>query len=130
MFLIYFPLFQNSTKEFSLSRAAECYGRGKEDLFSSICKDQQKLLNAQKNLKEKFDMDFVGKSVHDTIQMLLSMGEIKLAESLRSEHKVPDRHFWWLRLQTMAEKGSWDEMEKFAKAKKSPIGYEVSQFFF
>lgn len=71
-------------------------------------------------------MDFVGKSVHDTIQMLLSLGEIKLAERLRTDYKVPDRHFWWLRLQTMAENGTWEELEKFAKSKKSPIGYEVS----
>ncbi|XP_057194949.1 regucalcin-like [Triplophysa rosa] len=31
--------------------------------------------------------------------------------------------FWWLKLKALAEKGDWEELEKFAKSKKSPIGY-------
>lgn len=52
------------------------------------------------------------------------MQEIKLAEKLRLEYKVPDRRFWWLRLKALAELEEWAEMEKFSKLKKSPIGYE------
>lgn len=58
------------------------------------------------------------------------MQEIKLAEKLRLEYKVPDRRFWWLRLKALAELGEWGEMEKFSKVKKSPIGYEVSYSYF
>lgn len=85
------PVFpQNTSKDASLNSATECYSKGKQDFLASICKDQQKLLNHQKSLKEKFDRDFVGKSVHDTIHMLLTMHEIKLAEKLRAEYKVSD----------------------------------------
>lgn len=52
------------------------------------------------------------------------MGDIKQTEKLRSEYKVPDKHFWWLRIQVLAEQFQWDELEKFSKSKKSPIGYE------
>ncbi|CAB1327603.1 unnamed protein product [Coregonus sp. 'balchen'] len=31
--------------------------------------------------------------------------------------------YWWLKLTALAEKEDWEEMEKFAKSKKSPIGY-------
>ena len=103
--------------------------KAKNDFLSNTCKEQQKLLNYQKNLEEKFHRDFVGSSLHDTLHLLLTLSEIKLAEKLRSEYKVPDRRFWWLRLMTMAELGDWDEMEKFSK-NKSPIGYEVVQKFF
>ena len=33
--------------------------------------------------------------------------------------------YWWLRIQCLAEKGMWNELEKFSKSKKCPIGYEV-----
>lgn len=33
--------------------------------------------------------------------------------------------YWWLKLKSLAEKEEWDELEKFSKTKKSPIGYLV-----
>jgi len=33
--------------------------------------------------------------------------------------------FWWVKITTLAEQEDWGELEKFSKAKKSPIGYEV-----
>lgn len=89
-----------------------------------MCKEQQKLLSWQKNLEEKYRRDFVGISVHDTVYLLLSIQEIKLAEKLRSEFKIPDRRYWWMRLKAFAEHQDWPELEKFSKL-KSPIGYEV-----
>lgn len=62
--------------------------------------------------------------MHDTIRQLLLLGDLKTAEKLKSDFKVPDRRYWWLRLQVLAETDKWDEIEKFSKAKKSPIGYE------
>lgn len=67
---------------------------------------------------------FHGLSIHDTIKRLLILGDIKQAEKLRSEYKLPDKHFWWVRIQILAEQFQWDELEKFSKFKKSPIGYE------
>lgn len=32
--------------------------------------------------------------------------------------------FWWLRIISLSNKHNWIELEKFAKSKKSPIGYE------
>lgn len=31
-----------------------------------------------------------------------------------------------MKLKALAEKGDWEELEKFAKSKKSPIGYLVA----
>lgn len=36
----------------------------------------------------------------------------------------PDR-FWWLKINALAEREDWEELEKFSKGKKSPIGYLV-----
>jgi Vps16, C-terminal region len=35
--------------------------------------------------------------------------------------------FWWIKLQGLVETRDWEELEKFAKSKKSPIGYEVCE---
>ena len=70
----------------------ECYTKGKKDFLANICKNQQKLNVHQKRLKEKFGRDFVGKSLHDTIKLLLEMKEVKLAENLKSDYKVGMRY--------------------------------------
>lgn len=67
---------------------------------------------------------FYGLSVHETIKRLLILGDLKNAEKKRTEYKVPDKRFWWLRIQVLSETFQWDELDKFSKAKKSPIGYE------
>ncbi|XP_045485146.1 vacuolar protein sorting-associated protein 16 homolog [Pieris rapae] len=111
--------------EASLISARECYKKGKNDLGASVCEDARKLCKQQSSLQETYGTSFVGLSLHDTVGKLLKEGEVKLAEKLRSEYKMPDRRYWWLRILTLAEKGEWDDLEKFSKTKKSPIGYEA-----
>lgn len=67
---------------------------------------------------------FYGLPIHETIKRLLVLGDLKNAERKKTEYKVPDKRFWWLRIQVLSESFQWDELEKFSKAKKSPIGYE------
>ncbi|CEJ04542.1 Putative Vacuolar protein sorting protein vps16 [Rhizopus microsporus] len=35
----------------------------------------------------------------------------------------PDR-YWWVKLRALVEVRDWDNLEKLAKSRKSPIGYE------
>nr|CAD7262014.1 unnamed protein product [Timema shepardi] len=35
--------------------------------------------------------------------------------------------YWWLRILSLAALSEWSELDKFAKTKKSPIGYEVNK---
>ena len=35
------------------------------------------------------------------------------------------RRYWWVKIRALAESGDYEELEKFSKQKKSPIGYEV-----
>ncbi|XP_066993326.2 vacuolar protein sorting-associated protein 16 homolog isoform X1 [Anabrus simplex] len=115
---------KNTTPEASLSAAQESYRRARNDFCASLCEEQQRLHRYQKGLEEKFMREFVGLSLHDTVHRLLSMGEVKLADKLRAEYKVPDRRYWWLRILNLSEMREWTELDKFAKSKKSPIGYE------
>lgn len=109
--------------------AAAAYKKGHKDLESELCEEARKLLKQQKTFSEKYATvrsgTFNGLSLYDTLKRLLQVGDIKQAEKLRSEFKIPDRHFWWVRIQVLSENFQWEELEKFSKIKKSPIGYEA-----
>ncbi|CAH2085639.1 unnamed protein product [Euphydryas editha] len=111
-------------REASLLSARECYRKGRNELGVSICEEARKLCKQQSSLQETYGESFVGLSLHDTVKKLLKQGEIKLADKLRSEYKMPDRRYWWLRILTLAERDEWAQLEIFSKSKKSPVGYE------
>lgn len=78
----------------------------------------------QKEYTDKYSSNFKGLSVTQTITKLLQLGDLRVAEKVKSDFKVPDRKWWWLQIQVMAEQSQWEALEKFSKGKKSPIGYE------
>ncbi|KAJ8898107.1 hypothetical protein PR048_003467 [Dryococelus australis] len=114
----------SSMKAASLEAAKQGYKRARNDFAATLCEEQQKLLKYQATLEEKFRREFVGLSLHDTVHMLLMLNEVKLADKLRTEYRVPDRRYWWLRVLTLSKLGDWVDLDKFSKTKKSPIGYE------
>ncbi|GAB1196814.1 hypothetical protein APSETT444_006091 [Aspergillus pseudonomiae] len=98
---------------------------------------QQKLLSEASQLlkvQEALDKDiadrseFVGLSLNETIYRLIRSGYGKRAQKLQSEFKMPDKTYWWLRLRALVAKRDWGELEEIGRNKKSPIGWEVSQF--
>lgn len=106
---------------------SNAYKKQHKDLEAELCDDARKLLKQQQTISDKYSShptQFYGLSVHDTIKQLLNIGDIKQADKLKSEYKVPDRRYWWIRIQVYADHFQWDELEKFSKSKKSPIGYE------
>uniref|UniRef100_A0A336MYR0 Vacuolar protein sorting-associated protein 16 homolog n=1 Tax=Culicoides sonorensis TaxID=179676 RepID=A0A336MYR0_CULSO len=109
--------------QIDLPVTANNYKKAHKDIEAELCDETRKLQKIQKDL-EKRDRRFIGLSLHDTIRQILLLGDIKQADKLKSDFKVPDRRYWWLRLQVLAENDKWDEIEKFSKTKKSPIGYE------
>ncbi|XP_063994060.1 vacuolar protein sorting-associated protein 16 homolog [Diachasmimorpha longicaudata] len=112
------------TREALLKNAQEKFKTGRFDMNAALTEEQVKLLKHQRSLQDTLKEQIVGKPLHDTVKLLLLQNEIKLAENLRSEYKIPDRRYWWLRIQCLAEKGMWSDLEKLSKGKKSPFGYE------
>ncbi|SPP80809.1 vacuolar protein sorting-associated protein 16 homolog [Drosophila guanche] len=110
--------------ESNLSVIGNAYTQARCTVEAELCAETSRLFKLQKTLSTKYNASLNGLSVHDTIEQLLRMGELKEAEKIRSDFKVPDRRFWWQRILNLAEQQKWDELEKFSKNKKSPIGYE------
>ncbi|TEB19163.1 vacuolar assembling/sorting protein VPS16 [Coprinellus micaceus] len=88
--------------------------------------DYSRLLSAQ----HQFDMENDGKissfgtSINETIRLCLVNGMAKKAEKFKSDFKVPDKRFWYIKLKALAEIRDFEGLEAFAKSKRSPIGYE------
>uniref|UniRef100_A0AAY5JW93 Vacuolar protein sorting-associated protein 16 homolog n=1 Tax=Esox lucius TaxID=8010 RepID=A0AAY5JW93_ESOLU len=106
-----------------LQSAVDEYNKAKNEFAAKATEEEMKLLRFQRRLDEEKGEALLGLSLHDTLHALLSANYHKQAEQLYRDFRVPDKRYWWLKLTALAEKEDWDELEKFAKSKKSPIGY-------
>ncbi|XP_054247660.1 vacuolar protein sorting-associated protein 16 homolog isoform X2 [Indicator indicator] len=107
----------------ALQNALDEYYKAKNEFAAKATEDQIKLLRLQRHLQEDFDKPYLDLSLHDTVSNLILDGHHKRAEQLYREFKIPDKRYWWLKINALATRGDWEEMEKFSKSKKSPIGY-------
>jgi len=95
------------------------------DQFSFKATETQiRLLLLQSELESELAVrDLVGGSLSDTLFRLIAMGNMKRAQKIKSEFKVPDKRFWWVAVRAFSAKRDWPGLEQLAKSKKSPIGY-------
>ncbi|XP_074759768.1 vacuolar protein sorting-associated protein 16 homolog isoform X2 [Athene noctua] len=107
----------------ALQNALDEYYKAKNEFAAKATEDQIKLLRLQRHLQEDFDKPYLDLSLHDTVSNLILDGHHKRAEQLYREFKIPDKRYWWLKISALANRGDWEELEKFSKSKKSPIGY-------
>jgi len=84
-------------KFFSLQ---DLFGKSKAEASVSLVEDNIKLLKAQNNLEDKLGRDLIGLSLHQTIELLIEQDDLKSAEKLKSEFKLSDRRFTWLKAKT------------------------------
>ncbi|XP_063953477.1 vacuolar protein sorting-associated protein 16 homolog [Lytechinus pictus] len=107
-----------------LNAAQDNYKKATNEFSMKATEEEIKLLGYQMRMQEQYREQFLYLSLHDTIHKLIAKNLGKMAEQLRKEFKVPDKRFWWLKIDALAGAGEWIELERFAKSKKSPIGYE------
>ncbi|XP_038835641.1 vacuolar protein sorting-associated protein 16 homolog isoform X3 [Salvelinus namaycush] len=108
-----------------LQSAVDEYNKARNEFAAKATEEEMKLLRFQRRLDEEKGEALLGLSLQETLHALLTSNFHKQAEQLYRDFRVPDKRYWWLKLTALAEKDDWEEMEKFAKSKKSPIGYLV-----
>ncbi|XP_070786464.1 vacuolar protein sorting-associated protein 16 homolog isoform X2 [Enoplosus armatus] len=106
-----------------LQSAVDEYNKAKNEFAVKATEDEMRLLRVQRKLDDEKGAGLLGLSLQATMEALLALGLHKQAEQLFRDFRVPDKRYWWLKLKSLAEKEEWDELEKFSKSKKSPIGY-------
>ncbi|KAI5811091.1 Vps16, N-terminal region-domain-containing protein [Peziza echinospora] len=86
--------------------------------------ESARLLLIQEGYEKDLPAKFVGLSVNETLLELIRLGYNSRAAKIKSEFKVPEKRFWWLKLRGLVAKRDWGEIEEWSKTKKSPIGWE------
>uniref|UniRef100_A0A4X2LWX5 Vacuolar protein sorting-associated protein 16 homolog n=1 Tax=Vombatus ursinus TaxID=29139 RepID=A0A4X2LWX5_VOMUR len=107
----------------ALQTAVDEYYKAKNEFAAKATEEQMRLLRLQRRLEDELGGHFLDLSLHDTVTSLLLSGNNKRAEQLARDFRIPDKRFWWLKLTALADREDWEELEKFSKSKKSPIGY-------
>ncbi|KAH8920137.1 vacuolar protein sorting-associated protein 16 [Atractiella rhizophila] len=117
-----------SERTTKLKSASKFFGEEKDRTFEQKMVDEQlKLLTQQQKFESESSAGgkkFVGLSVNQTIRQLLVNGMSKQADKVKSDFKVPDKRFWYIKMKALTEIHDWEALEAFSKSKKSPIGYE------
>eukprot|EP01133_Synstelium_polycarpum_P016974 gene16974-20199_t len=118
--------FDTRLKGFGSAIAAFSASKDKDDhVYAKLTEDQVKLELLQKELETQLDgSEFLGISLADTIYQLILLREHKRVSKIKSEFKVSDKRFWWIKIKALSTAADWEELAVFAKEKKSPIGYE------
>jgi hypothetical protein len=90
--------------------------------------EASRLLHLQEVFERDLQERFMGVSVNETVFRLIRTGYSSRANKVKSEFKIPEKRFWWLRLRALVAKRDWGEIEEWGKTKKSPIGWQVGIF--
>ncbi|XP_052253971.1 vacuolar protein sorting-associated protein 16 homolog [Dreissena polymorpha] len=108
-----------------LNEAKDSFTKAKNDFAAKQVEDQMKLLRYQRRLEEELQMPCQELSLHETIHKLMVTRNHKMAEQLRKEFKVPEKRYWWLRVDALAQSADWVELDKLSKSKKPLLGMEA-----
>lgn len=114
-----------SSTEQLLNLSTRFTALGKQySLETKACKDWSRLLDVQKQLEQDFHEKFIGKSSSETVSALLRLAQPHVAQKTSAKLGIPERQFWWLQLQSLAERHQWAKLFDLATNSKSLIGYK------
>ncbi|KNA23358.1 hypothetical protein SOVF_025500 [Spinacia oleracea] len=109
-----------------VEKARDLFAETKEHNFESkAAEEHAKLLRMQHELEVSTKQAiFVDSSISDTIRTCIVLGNHRAAMKVKTEFKVSEKRWYWLKVFALATIRDWDALEKFSKEKKPPIGYK------
>ncbi|XP_057532014.1 protein VACUOLELESS1 [Amaranthus tricolor] len=109
-----------------IEKARDLFSETKEHIFESkAAEEHAKLLRIQHELEVSTKQAiFVDSSISDTIRTCIVLGNHRAAMKVKTEFKVSEKRWYWLKVFALATIRDWDALEKFSKEKKPPIGYK------
>ncbi|KAK4398216.1 protein VACUOLELESS1 [Sesamum angolense] len=108
-----------------IEKAHNLFTETKEHMFESkAAEEHAKLLRIQHELEVTTKQAiFVDSSISDTIRTCIVLGNNRAANKVKTEFKVSEKRWYWLKVFALATIRDWDALEKFSKEKRPPIGY-------
>jgi hypothetical protein len=87
-----------------LKMATRMFSDDRKHTFEAKMTDEQvKLVGAQLALEKDLGQSFVGLPVSETITKLLLIGNTNKASKIKSDFKVSENHFCWIRLKALVQ---------------------------
>jgi len=112
----------------SVRAAQKFFSEDKDRGFEAKMMDEDaRLLAYQQQLEKDSDgkITFFGLSINETLRTLLMNGMSKKADKIKSDFKVADKRFWYVKLHALTTMRDFEGLDAFARSKRSPIGYEA-----
>ncbi|MBA0846418.1 hypothetical protein Goshw_001688 [Gossypium schwendimanii] len=108
-----------------IDKAQHLFAETKEHTFESkAAEEHAKLLRIQHELEVSTKQAiFVDSSISDTIRTCIVLGNHRAAMKVKTEFKVSEKRWYWLKVFALATIRDWEALEKFSKEKRPPIGY-------
>jgi hypothetical protein len=107
-----------------IEKARNLFSQTKEHTFESkAAEEHAKLLKIQHELEASTKQAiFVDSSINDTIRTCIVLGNNRAAIKVKTEFKVSDKRWYWLKAFALATIKDWAALEKFSKEKRPPMG--------
>ncbi|XP_039146384.1 protein VACUOLELESS1-like [Dioscorea cayenensis subsp. rotundata] len=98
-----------------IEKAQNLFAETKEHIFESkAAEEHAKLLRIQHELEVSTKQAiFIDSSISDTIRTCISTGNHRAAMKVRTEFKVPEKRWYWLKALALSTRGDWAALEKF-----------------
>ncbi|XP_059629226.1 protein VACUOLELESS1 [Cornus florida] len=108
-----------------IEKVQNLFSETKEHTFESkAAEEHAKLLKMQHEFEVTTKQAiFVDSSISDTIRTCIVLGNHRAAVKVKTEFKVSEKRWYWLKVFALATIRDWDALEKFSKEKRPPIGY-------
>ncbi|CAL1353294.1 unnamed protein product [Linum trigynum] len=108
-----------------IEKSHNLFAETKENTFESkAAEEHAKLLRIQHELEVATKQAiFVDSSISDTIRTCIVLGNDKFASKVKTEFKVSEKRWYWLKVFALATVRNWDALEKFSREKRPPVGY-------
>ncbi|EOA29029.1 hypothetical protein CARUB_v10025283mg [Capsella rubella] len=108
-----------------IEKARNLFSQAKEHTFESkAAEEHAKLLKIQHELEASTKQAiFVDSSINDTIRTCIVLGNNRAAIKVKTEFKVSDKRWYWLKAFALATIKDWAALEKFSKEKRPPMGF-------
>ncbi|XP_065851815.1 protein VACUOLELESS1 [Euphorbia lathyris] len=108
-----------------IEKAQSLFSETKEHTFESkAAEEHAKLLRIQHELEVSTKQAiFIDSSISDTIRTCIVLGNHRAAMKVKTEFKVSEKRWYWLKVFALATIRDWDALEKFSKEKRPPIGF-------
>ncbi|XP_072968310.1 protein VACUOLELESS1 isoform X2 [Typha angustifolia] len=109
-----------------IEQAQKLFSETKELTFEMKASEEHaKLLRLQHELEVSTKQAiFVDSSISDTIRTCIVLGNHRAALRVRTEFKVSEKRWYWLKAFALATVRDWEGLEKFSKEKRPPGGYK------